>query len=382
MRPYLFAAAVLHALAATAPAADRVVFDRSRIGDVTFEAASAFDVNNDGKIDIVSGGFWFEGPDFTKRHFVCELKRVDDYYDDFSDIPMDVNGDGWTDVVCGGWWGQTLLWRENPKGRSVPWAAHVIDKCGNIETTRTWDVDGDGQLEIVPNAGGHVTVYKLERDAGGKGTGTFAKHVIKPDGVGHGLGFGDVNGDGRGDFIIPDGWIEAPEKPYEQPWTTHAEFKLGGASVPILVFDVNGDKRADLIVGNGHDYGLYWMEQGTGADGKRTWTKRDIDPDRSQYHDLLLEDIDNDGKVELITGKRFRAHGWHDPGSRDPIGLYYFKIDGGTFTRVTIDYGPPDKASGAGIYLWVTDIDGNGWKDIVAPGKEGLYLFKNRGEKK
>ena len=94
---------------------------------------------------------------------------------------------------------------------------------------------------------------------------------------------------------------------------------------------------------------------------------------------MQLVDIDNDGELELITGKRYRAHMGHDPGADDPLGVYIFKIDGGKFVRHTVDYGPPDEASGVGIYFWVQDLDGNGWKDIVAPGKEGLYLFRNRG---
>ena len=97
------------------------------------------------------------------------------------------------------------------------------------------------------------------------------------------------------------------------------------------------------------------------------------------YHDLQLHDIDNDGRPELITGKRYRAHVGRDPGANDPIGLYYFEINKGNFDRVTIDYGDPKSASGAGIHFCVQDIDGNGWKDIVAPGKEGLYLFTNKG---
>jgi hypothetical protein len=374
-------------LATAGPDQPLLRFERTRIGDVTFEAASAFDVNNDGKTDIVSGGAWFEGPDFVIAHKICEPMRVEDYYDDFSDYPMDVNGDGYLDIITGGWWGGTLQWRENPKGRPIPWTTHDIDKCGNIETTRFWDVDGDGQVEIVPNAtgarpntGGTVIVYKLITGPDGKGTAKFDKHVVKEGGCGHGLGFGDVNGDGRGDFIIPDGWIEAPKDPYKEKWVLHEELKLGGTSVPVLVFDVNGDGKADLIEGQAHDYGLNWWEQKAGSDGKRTWVKHEIDPDRSQYHDLCLVDIDNDGKVELITGKRYRAHQEHDPGSLDPIGTYYFKIDGGKFRRITLDYGSASRASGVGIYFWIADVDGNGWKDIVAPGKEGLYLFRNMGK--
>lgn len=368
------------AMTAAAQAAAPLMFERSRIGDQTSEAAAVFDVNNDGKPDIVTAQYWYEGPTFTRSHRICDVQRVDDYYDDFSDYPMDVNGDGYLDIVTGGWWGGALFWRENPKGRSVEWKTHLIDKCGNVETTRFWDVDGDGRVEAVPNAGGNLVAYRLDVDQAGKGKGTFTKHVIKKGGVGHGLGFGDVNGDGRGDFVIPDGWVEAPKGDiYTGAWTTHNEFQLGSASVPILVHDVNGDGRADLIVGMAHDYGLFWYEQSVDAEGKRTWTKHVIDADRSQYHDLLLVDMDKDGKLDLVTGKRYRAHQEHDPGSLDPLGLYYFTIDHGRFERVTIDYGPAGRASGAGIYLWVTDVDGNSWNDIVAPGKDGIFLFRGMG---
>jgi hypothetical protein len=355
-------------------------FERTRIGQVIYEAVSAFDVNKDGSLDIVSGEYWFQGPEFTRSHKICDIQMVGDYFDDFSDYPMDVNGDGYLDIVTGGWWGESLQWRENPKGQPVEWKNHLIDKCGNVETTRFWDVDGDGIVDACPNAGGNVAFYKLVTDGNGKGTGEFKKYMVKQGECGHGLGYGDVNGDGRGDFIVPDAWIEAPTDVLNGKWTWHPEFQLGTASIPVLVFDVNEDGKADLISGAAHPYGLAWWEQGLGADGKRTWTKHDIDPDRSQYHDLVLADIDNDGKPEMLTGKRYRAHNEHDPGSFDPVGLYYFNIDGGKFERVTLDYGPADKTSGAGIYMWVEDIDGNGWKDVIAPGKGGLYLFRNMGQ--
>ncbi len=377
----MFVRSIIVVLACAVPclAAGPLKFERVKISSETFEASSVCDVNKDGKLDIVSGAYWYAGPDFKDAHKMCDVKPEGEYWDDFSDFPMDVNGDGYPDIITGGWWGKTLRWRENPKGKLTRWTIHDVDVTGNIETIRFWDIDGDGHLEAVPNAGGNAIAYRLVRDAAGKPMGKFTKHVIKQGGVGHGMGFGDVNGDGRGDFVIPDGWLEAPAKPLEGKWTFHQDFKLGTCSNPILVYDVNGDKLADLIVGAAHPYGLYWMEQKKDGSGKRSWVRHDIDPDRSQYHDVALHDIDNDGQVELVTGKRYRAHCGHDPGADDPVGTYYFEINGGAFKRVTLDYGPPSKASGVGIYFWVADLDGNGWKDLVAPGKEGLYLFKNHG---
>jgi hypothetical protein len=373
-------ASILMVFAASATAAEPLLrFERSEIGNVTYEASSVFDVDKDGHVDIVCGEYWFAGPSFRQQHKITDIMRVDDYYDDFSNYPLDVNGDGYKDIITGGWWGATLAWRENPQGKTTRWQTHAIAKAGNIETTRFWDVDGDGHVELCPNAGGKIAVYKLFRGPDGKPIGKFQEFVLKDGGCGHGLGFGDVNGDGRGDFIAPKGWLEAPERPFEQEWTWHEEFNLASASVPIIVHDVDKDDKADLIVGQAHAYGLHWWKQYEDHEGNRKWARQVIDPDRSQYHDLQLVDIDNDDEPELITGKRYRAHLGRDPGSGDAVGLYYFEIRGGEFKRVTLDYGRPGEASGAGIYFWVADVDNNGWKDIVAPGKEGLFLFKNFG---
>lgn len=354
-------------------------FEKQRIGDVTYEACSAFDVNNDGVIDIFSGEYWFEGPDFTKAHKVCDIRREDDYYDDFSNYPVDVNGDGYLDIVTGGWWGMSVAWRENPKGQSTEWTTHLIKETGNVERACFYDIDSDGDIEILPNTKG-VWIFKLVRDANGKGTGQFRETQIMEEGAGHGIGFGDINGDKRPDIILSHGWLEAPEDPYAGKWELHKDFAFGLASCPILVYDVNNDGVNDIIVGQGHDYGLHWWEQKIDENGARSWERHDIETDRSQFHEMQLADIDNDGQVELVTGKRFRAHAWNDPGSKDPLGLYYYKIDGGRFVRHTLDYGPWDQGhSGSGIYLWIEDVDKNGWKDIVAPGKEGMYLFRNMG---
>lgn len=359
-----------------------VRFEKIHIADVTYEAASVCDINGDGHLDIVCGEYWFQGPDFTERHKMCDVRPEGEYYDDFSDFPMDVNGDGFPDIVTGAWFDGVLRWRENPGGRLEPWTVHDIAEVGNIERPMFADLDGDGVCEVAPNCPAMpVKVFKLNRDAHGRGTGSFREFQLTDAPQGHGMGFGDVAGNGRMDIVLNGGWLEAPADGLGGVWKMHAEFDLGGsASCPILVHDVNGNGLSDLIVGMGHDYGLAWWEQRRGPGGERSWVKHDIDPDRSQYHDLQLVDIDNDGELELVTGKRYRAHCGNDPGADDPIGIYYFKMRNGAFERMTIDYGPAGQASGVGIYFWVEDLYGSGRKDLIAPGKDGLYVFRNLGE--
>jgi hypothetical protein len=355
-------------------------FRKVLIADERFESAAFIDVNNDGVMDIVSGGFWYEGPTFRKQHKICDVPVFGDYYDDFSTIALDVNGDDRMDFITGGWWGKALRWVENTGDYSKPWPVHVIAETGNIESTRAYDIDGDGVVEILPNCPpSPVTVFKLKVDANGKGTGEFDKYVLCDCKQGHGQGCGDVTGHGRMDIVLSNGWLEAPADPWREKWTWHPEFQLfKSASVPILVADVNGDGVNDLIVGGGHEYGLDWWEQRV-TGGQRQWIRHPIDPFNSQYHDLKWVDIDGDGQPELVTGKRYRAHVLSDPGSLDDYGMYYFKWTGESFAKQIIDYGPTRIGKGCGIFFDMADLTGNGLPDILAPGKDGLYVFYNEG---
>lgn len=341
----------------------------------SFETVGVFDVDNDGKPDLVSGDFYYLNGDdastiFRKRHRLGQQKAYGEYYDDFATIPLDVNQDGRMDFITGGWFGEELRWHENV-GAGGEWPAHIIARVGNVETVRGWDLDNDGQVEIVPNTpNSPLHYFKLE------GPGKFVRYEVG-DYKSHGLGYGDINGDGKGDFIVKNGWIE--NKGNNQ-WVFHPDFDLGQhASIPIIVTDLNGDGKNDLIVGNGHDYGIHWYEQQIDGKGERSFKKHLIDDTASQYHELVWADITGDGKPELITGKRYRGHNGGDPGAHDDVGLYYFTWDGQSFTKHVIAYGPAGVGKGTGIYMQVADLRGTGRKDVVVAGKDGLWVFFNEG---
>ncbi len=338
--------------------------------DSRFEAAGVLDVNRDGKLDIFCGGFWYEAPDW-KKHFVREVKEEGNYFYDFANLPMDVDGDGWVDIANAAWHNKMVFWERNPGKNDAPWEVFPIDTPGNIETALAVDINGDGQLDVFPNIMTSVAWYEYHRDASAPGGAKWEKHELPKVAASHGLGAGDINKDGRCDVVAPKGWLEQTAT----GWQWHPEFDLGHASIPILVHDVDGDGDSDIVWGFGHDYGLFWLEQ-QNANGQRTWEKHLIDKSWSQPHFMVMADLDNDGKAELVTGKRYYAHNGNDPGENDPECVYCYKFDASTknWTRHTIHEGG---RVGFGINTAVVDIDGDGDLDVVAPGKSGLYLLEN-----
>jgi hypothetical protein len=120
------------------------------------EGAALGDLNRDGKPDAVYGPYWFEGPDFTKRHEIyapaktTTVKNPDGTErifagwhggfgnangysnDNFFAFVHDFNGDGWADVLTYGLPHTPAFLYINPAGREQHWQRHtVLDEVDN-----------------------------------------------------------------------------------------------------------------------------------------------------------------------------------------------------------------------------------------------------------
>jgi hypothetical protein len=188
----------------------------------------------------------------------------------------------------------------------------------------------------------------------------------------HGLGFGDMNKDGRKDVIITEGWWEAPEDPRQPNWKFHAA-ELGKPSAQMYAMDVNQDGLQDVISSSGHDLGIWWHEQMQDNQGEISWKTHIIHDQYTQTHGLELVDINSDGNLDLVTGKRYFAHMGNDPGEYDTPYLYWYEYHPGKNPKWTPHM--IDDNSGVGVHVVTEDITGDGLVDIIVGNKKGVFVF-------
>jgi hypothetical protein len=372
---------------AFAVGSDETLFRKHAIDLGASESCAVADINQDGRLDIVSSEKWYEqappqaGGEGLRwiKHKFRDVGYNSFYIENLIDIAVDVNGDGWLDIVSASYWAKPFTWWENPGRQAKAWRETVISSGSPVEFVFLVDLLGTGKpLQLLPQFGNSkapLTWYELV----GKGTDAqWVGHEVSPQSYGHGIGAGDVNRDGRSDIITPKGWFEAPPDPRTKEWAFHSEFDLGATGF-IHTLDVNRDGLPDLVTSAAHDYGIFWYEQGKNSNGDRIWSKHVIDNSWSQAHAVTLADLTGDGQPELITGKRYMAHNGRDPGEREPLGVYwyeYLQINGRLeWVKHIIDY---STRAGGGMQIPVVDIDGDGDLDIVVAGKSGLFLFENR----
>jgi len=373
------------------------------------EGATFGDFNKDGKMDVAYGPYWWAGPDFKKRSTIypdtrkSKSKKADgtpvefagfkgalgnenDYSDNFVTYTSDFNGDGWDDVLVLGFPGKEAVWFENPKGADQPWARRVAYDTVDNESPMFADLLGNKKPVLVCSARGFLGYAQPDP---AKPNDKWTWHAISTKGpwqkFTHGLGVGDVNGDGKPDFLEAGGWWEQPKSLEGDPvWTKHeAQFGAGGAQM--YATDVNGDGKNDIITSlEAHGYGLVWFEQ-TNDGGAQGWTKHVIvgkTPEENpqgvkftQPHAIDLRDMNGDGLPDIVTGKRFWAHGPKgDAEPTAPAVLYWFELKraGGKarFSAHLID-----DDSGVGTQVMAGDLNGDGKPDVIVGNKKGAFVF-------
>ncbi len=358
----------------------------------TFYAEGAYygDFDRDGSLDVVAGPFWFAGPDFQTRHAYRPAKAFDPkgYSDNFLTFTGDFNNDNWIDIFCVPWPGKEGYWYANPADKSGHWQQHLAHTNIGNESPVWGDVTGDGQPELLFCIDGYLGY--AGPDPKQPDTPWTFHAVSNKDNryqrYTHGVGFGDINKDGRTDIVESIGWWEHPAQPSAgQPWPFHA-FHFADAACQMLVYDVDGDGRNDIITAwHCHHYGLVWWKQLKNANGNIDWQQQVIlspAPDLSstdfrpsQLHALELVDMNGDGLLDILTGKRFWAHG--PTGDKEPDApavVFWLELKRGANNGVTFIPHLIDDNSGVGTQVATARLNADKRPDVIVANKKGIFL--------
>jgi len=362
------------------------------------EGVAVGDVDRDGKLDILAGNVWYQAP-LWKPHAIAPVTEVDPKHacsNCFNTWAADLNHDGWIDQIVIGMPGEKAIWRENPgvapsplgdgrnqgdaswssphppapsplgEGRGgVPWKEHPIWRSAGNESPLYVDLFGNGKKVLIMGTDdAYLAWFEPAKDP-------YAEWVSHPVGelkgpgsqrYSHGLGVGDVDGDGRKEILTTGGYYTKNQ----DSWTlTKAE--LGPDCAQMLVGDVDEDKRPDVLTTSAHARGVWWF---SGA----AFDRNLIDETVSETHSANLVRLGSPPRWNLVTGKRKWAHPpGVDVGSEEPSWLVRYEFVDGRWVRHVIDVD-----SGVGTQFVVQDMDGNGTADIVVANKNGVFLFEGR----
>lgn len=401
--PLLAVAGVAAAIISTPPPALTQKWKKQQLSRYFWaEGACVADVNADGKADILSGPYWFEGPDFKTSHdiypasknfevdgvqtpgFEGELSKKNAYSDNFLSYTGDFNADGRPDYLVIGFPGKETFWYENPGSKDEMWTRHTALAVTDNESPMFVDIDGDGQKDLLCMSNGFIGYATFDPKKPGD---IWKWNAITPvdkknyQRFSHGIGCGDINGDGRTDILEAKGWWEQPaDWDGIAPWKRHdVDFGKGGAQM--FGYDVNGDGRTDVITSiEAHGFGVAWLEQLADGSWKRhlltdTQTEKgSTGVAFSQPHALDLADIDGNGTLDIITGKRFWAHGPSgDPEPNEAAVLYAFLLNRKN-NEVSYTAEIIDDNSGVGCQVMATDVNNDKKPDIVVGNKKGCFV--------
>lgn len=364
------------------------------------EGVAVADVNRDGKKDVLNGEYWYEAPDW-KAH---EMQPPGDFKDglhnysrSFACWSEDLNRDGFLDLIVIDFPGAPCYWMENPKGKEGHWTKHEIWHSACNETPAYVDLLGNGKKVLLmgfqPKGGkpdgneGQMAYFEPDpKDP----MALWLMHPIsesfqegKPAIPGtmrfsHGLGMGDLSGDGKQDVICTGGWWEQPaQTDGKAPWKFHPA-KLGDACADMFVIDLDGDQKNDVLSTSAHKFGIWWHHQRPQQDPNVEPVFETIELFgrlTSETHAAHFVDLDGDGQKDLVTGKRWWSHGRNEPGSNWDARMYWLKATKENDGFINLQPMLIDNDSGIGTQFAIDDIDGNGTLDIATSNKKGVRVL-------
>ncbi len=286
------------------------------------QGMKASDIDGDGKLDLITvsdgatqvsvhrntstlGSLSFQ----TRVSFATGSTPV---YIDFSDL----DGDGRTDLAVANRGSSTVsVYRNTGSVGTISFSAKQDFAVGtNPNGVAIGDLDGDGKPDVV-TANRATSTISIFRNTSTSGTINFAARFDLTSGAGaNGVAIGDLDGDGKMDIAVTNYTARtvsvfrnnsAPGSINAASFDARADLTNSATISPtyISLGDVNGDNRADILVGN--DAGtLMQVHRNISSSGSLTSSSFTTQIDfttGTRPHNVTSGDLDGDGKPEIVS---------------------------------------------------------------------------------
>ncbi|NUP88593.1 MAG: VCBS repeat-containing protein [Candidatus Sumerlaeia bacterium] len=179
----------------------------------------------------------------------------------------DIDGDGDQDIAGIAFWAAVIAWWENAGGDGLTWVQHPVGFIGNGAEVVPFDIDSDGDLDLVSGADETSIAWFENLDGHG---GAWTRHTVQlhfPRAFG--ITAGDADLDGDGDVFSAYGfgyqaiawWENLDGGGRTWTWRPWVGNLIGARAVDLA--DLDGDGDLDCFGGGSSadfEIGLAWWE--------------------------------------------------------------------------------------------------------------------------
>lgn len=359
--------------------------------DPTDNPVTLADVNGDGLVDIVGFKNGVQVALGKPTGFAAPAAWLSDFSPEYGwsgDEPRyltDINGDGLADIVGFSDNGVEMALANAEKSTFIKVSgtfAHFAPNAGWSANAPRYlaDVNGDASADIVGFNDG-VQVALANGDGGFEDPQTwFADIGIKQGFNGDDLLMADVNGDGKSDVIAMNqqtrsvnvalstgtGFTEAG---WNQNYANFADSSQWNSDNPRMMSDVNGDGLADLV-GFSTQVSV-GLSNGAGFEPPAIWSSSFNAPDWSSQTPRMMTDVNGDGKGDIV--------GFNDGGTSIALSTGSAFVSGSWNQSSLNGFGLSQGGSASQTNRLVADINADGLLDVVAFTQENVGVGLTAG---